>query len=195
PWLVRRAEECGSELAHWIHQQPGEVIIVAHSLGCRLTLEALSRLSRMAGGPTVRLFLMAAAVPVQLMRQDTDLRHGLERASSVDVLHSQADGVLAVWFRLGQSLAPGEDQVLPEAVGLRGHPGGKVWTRSAEMPAYTHGEYWVGNRMASHVANRLGAPVAKPRPVRLTSHPRVHRERPSSPDRPAVAARRLVFRR
>ncbi|MEM7238892.1 MAG: alpha/beta hydrolase [Pseudomonadota bacterium] len=195
PWLVNRAAECGDQLANWLASQKGEIIIVAHSLGCRLTLEALSALASLGGGPKIRVFLMAAAVPVELIRQVGHLRDGLERAESVDVLHSEADGVLAVWFRLGQSLAPGEGQMLPEAVGLRGRPGKDVWTRAAEMPGYSHGEYWIGPRMASHVAHRLGAPVAKPRPVRLTSHNRVAPERPKLPPRPDVAPRRLVFRR
>lgn len=195
PWLVDRAALCGAKLADWLEHQEHEVVIVAHSLGCRLALEALGQLAERQRGPEIRLFLMAAAVPVGLMAQENHLRRALDRANSVDVLHSGSDGVLAFWFRLGQSFAPGESDVLPEAVGLRGQPGESIWTRSAEMPGYQHGEYWIGTRMASHLAHRLGAAVPKPRPIRLTGRARLFPERPSPQDRPNIAPRRMRLRR
>ncbi|MBY8977810.1 alpha/beta hydrolase [Rhodobacteraceae bacterium NNCM2] len=195
PWLVERSAECGARLADWLAGQEGEVTIIAHSLGCRMSLEALARLAGQPGGPSIRLFLMAAAVPVGLVQNDARLERALSRAASVDVLHSSTDGVLAFWFRIGQSVTPGESEVFPEAVGLRGAPGEATWHRSSEMPGYEHATYWYGNRVANHLAYRLGASVAKPRPARVASHARVPPTRPDAAHRPDPAHRRMEHRR
>lgn len=193
PWLVDRAAEAGALLAGWLAEQEDEMVIVAHSLGCRLTLEALAQVP-LDQGPRIRLFLMAAAVPVGLFEDDTALRRAVVRADSIDILHSRADGVLAFWFRLGQTAAPGEADLLPEAVGLRGRPGKRLWTRAVEMPGYDHGQYWGGHRMASHLSHRLGAAVAKPRPIRLNAQPRLVRERPDPPARALGRHRQITPR-
>ena len=159
------------------------MVIVAHSLGCRMTLEAVARLSD-AQSARLRLFLMAAAVPVGLVEAETSLAAAVARTAGADALHSRADGVLDFWFRLGQSAAPGEEGLLPEAVGLRGGPERSVWTLASEMPGYDHDQYWSGHRMATHLANRLGAAVAKPRPVRLAAPARLAPVRPAPEPRP-----------
>lgn len=188
PWLVERARVCGAMLGDWLAEQERDVVIIAHSLGCRLTLEALARLREHPGGPRIRVFLMAAAVPVGLVGQEERLAIASQRAASVDVLSSRTDGVLAFWFRLGQSVAPGEAHVLPEAVGLRGLPGLETWSRTAEMPGYDHGDYWLGQRAASHLAHRLGAAIPKPRPIRVTAPARTLPVRGVSPARPQPLA-------
>ncbi|MEM7508640.1 MAG: alpha/beta hydrolase [Pseudomonadota bacterium] len=193
PWLVERAAQAGAQLAEWMARQEDELVIVAHSLGCRLTLEALVQLP-LDRGPRIRLFLMAAAVPVGLFEDGSPMREAARRADSVDVLHSRADGVLAFWFRLGQTAAPGEAALLPEAVGLRGRPRRKLWSRTVEMPGYDHGQYWGGHRMATHLAHRLGAAVAKPRPIRLNALPRLVRRRPAVPPRALGLRREIVPR-
>ncbi|MEL6479472.1 MAG: alpha/beta hydrolase [Pseudomonadota bacterium] len=206
PWLVARAAASGARLADWLGEimakRPGEVVIVAHSLGCRLTLEAIARLPDHLAR-RIRIFLMAAAVPVDVFddqaEQSAEMRDALARATgrvlSADALYSPADGVLAFWFRLGQTAAPGEIGVLPEAVGLNGRPGRPVWSRIAEMPGYDHGQYWSGHRMVAHLAHRLGAAVTKPRPVRLAARPRLVPERSDPDARPGPPARRLLPRR
>ncbi|MEM0922776.1 MAG: alpha/beta hydrolase [Pseudomonadota bacterium] len=194
PWLVARAETCGAMLASWLsahlEHRAGEVAIVAHSLGCRLALEAMTRLSA-EQARQIRLFLMAAAVPVGLIANDHKFEAAIARAASADALHSRADGVLAFWFRLGQTAAPGESGLLPEAVGLNGKPGHPTWSRTAEMPGYDHGQYWAGHRMASHLAHRLGAAVAKPRPIRVSEPPRQAPLRVDPPPRADPPRRRL----
>src|SRR5439155_24462121 len=52
PWRVRTAIACAPQLADYISRRvtpggtPTAVVIVAHSLGCRLVLEALHRLGQ-----------------------------------------------------------------------------------------------------------------------------------------------------
>ncbi|MEM8793677.1 MAG: alpha/beta hydrolase [Pseudomonadota bacterium] len=195
PWLVGRARECAQHLARFLSSRRGEVIIIAHSLGCRLAIETMDLLRDAEERPSIRLFLMAAAVPVHKVSDQNAFAPGIAAAATTDVLHSGADGVLAYWFRIGQLAAPGEGALLPEAVGLHGRPGAPVWSRVAEMKGYEHGAYWAGLETAAHVSNRLGGPVAKPRPGRLVARIRLPMTRPAPEARPGPTPRMLEKRR
>lgn len=146
--------------------------VVAHSLGCRLTLELLELLARGAPGANVivsSVTLMAAAVPVGKVEQDGRLRRGVESAGRVCVLHSTGDAVLHWAFPLGQTVVG--DGFFPTAIGRFGGPGG-IWTRSASMAAdgglYGHSSYWSGVESASAAAGMMGVAVANAVPVTLT---------------------------
>lgn len=146
--------------------------IVAHSLGCRLTLELLEKLARGSPGANVSICsvtLMAAAVPVGKVESEGRLRRGVESADRVCVLHSTGDAVLHWAFPLGQTA--GGDGFFPTAIGRFGGPAG-AWTRAAGMSAagklYGHGSYWEGAESASAVAASLGVAVANPVPVSIT---------------------------
>jgi hypothetical protein len=77
-----------------------EVIFIAHSLGCRVVLEAL----RFLVDTSVRVLgicLMAAAVPVFMVEEGGELRSGLKQSKEekVYILCSTADGILRWCFR------------------------------------------------------------------------------------------------
>jgi Alpha/beta hydrolase of unknown function (DUF900) len=136
---------------------PEELVIVAHSLGCRLVLETLLRMQaagRPAGMSKLIVVLMAAAVPTEHFNTGGRLRATLGAVDVMVVLHSQADTVLSRVFGLGQTLAG--DGRFPEAVGLRAHPPGTPWTRSQAMSAFDHGDYWREMETAELVCQVLG---------------------------------------
>ena len=145
---------------------------VAHSLGCRLTLELLEKLARGNPGANViisSVTLMAAAVPVGKAEADGRLRRGAESAERVCVLHSTGDAVLHWAFPAGQTA--GGDGFFPTAIGRFGGPSG-IWTRGASMSAngklYGHSGYWQGAESASAAAAFMGIAVANPIPVTVT---------------------------
>lgn len=130
---------------------PRELVIVAHSLGCRLTLEFLSRLNRRPPRlQKIVVILMAAAVPVE---QSNLIAQATVNADEVTVLHSKDDRVLRRWFRLGQTVA-GEGR-WPEAIGSHGNPGIPPWSGARSMLGYDHGDYWLGDATADAIAERL----------------------------------------
>jgi hypothetical protein len=130
---------------------------VAHSLGCRLTLELLQRFLQsmqqiqVVFGP---VSLMAAAVPVGTAQRDGELG-GVIQAVKSQVLYSTADRVLQLAFPIGETAA--RDGFFPQAVGRHGNP--SVWSSPTLRMNYAHGDYWPGKESASAVAAFLGAPV------------------------------------
>jgi pimeloyl-ACP methyl ester carboxylesterase len=128
--------------------------IVCHSLGARLTLELLAALQ---GDPVHgliidRIVFMAAAVAVERLPAASRplgealnafaQAHGITRS-----LHSSDDQVLTWAFPLGETLTPGEDIILPVALGHQ------KWTSPNRPPNFdqqpnngaNHGDYWGGN--------------------------------------------------
>lgn len=129
-----------------------EMVVVAHSLGCRVALEFLKRLShdvRPAKLKKIAVILMAAAVPSNLHEL---LRVTKDNADYLAVLHSQDDAVLRRWFRLGQTAA-GEGN-FPEAVGLRGEPRSS-WSFDQQMRGFDHGDYWKSAETAEVIGLQL----------------------------------------
>ena len=110
------AREAGDRLArHFLateHTKGREVRIVAHSLGCRVALEALRIVRGMgagyAGGRIEAVFLLAAAVPVRRCEPtDTWYPRPWQRCAEY-VLYSRDDRVLRGAFRPGEYVADGE---------------------------------------------------------------------------------------
>lgn len=139
------------------HREMGsrELVIIAHSLGCRVTLEFLRHLDRSARPPSLEkvvVVLMAAAVPTDL---DDLLAAARRNADEIVVLHSTEDKVLRRWFRLGQSVA-GEGR-FPEALGHAGNPHEPPWFYHQQMTGYDHGDYWSGTPTADVIGNQLDA--------------------------------------
>ncbi|MBR2270644.1 DUF726 domain-containing protein [Sphingobium sp.] len=130
-----------------------ELVIVAHSLGCRVTLEFLKRLDR-ASRPAmlekVVVVLMAAAVPTHL---DALFQSARDNADEIVILHSTDDWVLRSFFRVGQWLA-GEGK-LPEALGHAGNPRTPPWSFDQQMVGYGHGDYWTEAVTADVIGERL----------------------------------------
>lgn len=132
-----------------------ELVIVAHSLGCRLTLEFLRHLNRLERPDrlqTVVVVLMAAAVPVELDELFEAAHHN---ADQIVVLHSTDDKVLRRWFRLGQTVA-GEGR-FPEATGYAGNPHTPTWFFEKQMVGYDHGHYWSRVGTADVIGTQLEA--------------------------------------
>jgi len=141
---------------------PMVVRIVAHSLGCRLTLELLQRfLQSMQQIQVVfgSISLMAAAVPVGKAQRDGEFGAAIQAVKS-QALYSTVDRVLQLAFPLGETAAG--DGFFPQAVGRHGNPA--IWSGPALRMNYAHGDYWSGKESASAVAAFLGAPV-HPLPV------------------------------
>ena len=156
-----------------------QVSLVGHSLGCRVVLEALDRLTRMAReDPSASLpqihavCLMAAAVPVHEVDKDGSLHETCKDAKHTLFLYSPDDLVLRFAFPLGQTGARlfGERNVYLRAVGLHGKP--------ERFPTYRrrvfkqpgkgagHGDYWSSRIAAEDVARYLGDAVAHRVPAR-----------------------------
>lgn len=156
---VPRAKAIGENLARMLEDAAGtkrmlDVDVVAHSLGCRLALEALLAI-RENGESRVRIRriqLMAAAVPT-FMLFDPDRKPRLREAfeSSLEIgaknLWSGSDAVLSYAFPLGQTLAGDGEGFLPTAVGHARWPAQNELARMdpVEFPGVGHGSYWGGD--------------------------------------------------
>lgn len=143
---------------------PPRLTIVAHSLGCRLALEVLKLFNDRDAVDVRAVFLMAAALPVDLVQDGAELEAAARKAADRLVLYSPGDNVLRVAFPLGQGLAytMGFEQApYFDAVGLYGEPAGfapavrclrSYFTMTAE-----HGHYWQDDFVAATVLDRLQA--------------------------------------
>jgi len=150
PSAVGTAKVAGPRLRDYLLSRTGDVLVVhfiAHSLGCRLTLETIAALQA-AGAPKVgKVCLMAAAVPTFKVCPGGPLFAALNAPEFLRVLFSPADTVLHWTFPPGQTLAQtlygGDEGFFPTAVGRHGdiplHPG--VVDRQ-EVPGAHHSDYW-----------------------------------------------------
>ncbi|WFU68644.1 alpha/beta hydrolase [Bradyrhizobium sp. CB2312] len=150
-----------------------ELIIIAHSLGCRLTLEMLQHMAaegRPQGLKKLTVILMAAAVPCEYVGADGKLEAGADEPDVLAALHSKDDRVLSFAFGAGQTL--GFDGLFPEAIGLRGNPQSRPWTHSIRMDAFDHGDYW-SEETAQRICRILGIVIS---PFANTSVPLASRK-------------------
>lgn len=159
--IVPVARKAGEVFADYLVSEyelgggPRELVIIAHSLGCRLTLEFLRNLDRKrrpARLEKIVVILMAAAVPCDM---DDLLGAARANADEVVVLHSSEDKVLRRWFRLGETAA--REGTLPEAIGYKGNPTEPPWSYERRMKGYDHGDYWTSPPTVEAVAERLEA--------------------------------------
>jgi len=138
-----------------INLDASEIVIVAHSLACRLTLEFLRHLDRASRPPRLKkvvAILMAAAVPSDM----SDLIAAARRnADEIIVLHSKDDKVLRKWFRRGQTAA--REGWFPEAIGFEGNPHDPPWSYHQPMAGYDHGDYWKSRSTADVIGKQLSA--------------------------------------
>lgn len=139
--------------------RPRDLVLVAHSLGCRLVLEFLTLLAglpRLAGLRNLTVVLMAPAVPISMLEASGKLNPGLNAANRLRILHSHFDEALGWVFRAGQTAA-GEGW-FPRAVGLTGDP------FSADMrddlSPLGHNGYWTSQDAAVAVSRAIGVQVA-----------------------------------
>jgi len=173
PTKVDVAIRGGELLAEWIASKPASrFTIVAHSLGCRVAVEAVAELRRTGHLAQVcALTLMAAAVPVQhIARRDLGPWKG-EVSPHWQILYSRGDTVLRWTFGPGQFVAV--DSGFP--VGLHGAPlghwtapGGEAWElfqrgiNDNSGSFYRHGHYWQGGPSSFEPASQPGARSLNP---------------------------------
>jgi hypothetical protein len=117
--------------------------IVAHSMGCRLTLELLDRLEFALRTGDVALeiplaALMAPAVPRYMTEGQGILKSAMSVAGHLHICHSPEDGVLTWFFKAGQAL----EISFPSGLGNRD-------------PIGTHGAAPAGRRRGSKLTHSL----------------------------------------
>lgn len=131
-----------------------DLILVAHSLGCRLVLEFLALLSQVGkpgGLGRLTIVLMAPAVPVHRVEPGGSLEPGLAAADRLHILHSHSDEALGWVFRSGQTAAM--DGWFPHAVGLAGDP----FSRDVrdDLSPLGHNGYWHSRAAALAVGRAI----------------------------------------
>lgn len=160
PVAVHTSIDAAAQLADLLLRAPGLVTVsfLAHSLGCRVTLETVKRLHD-AGGPHIdRIGLMAAAVERGAVEPGGEFAGLLadlaDTGTRLLVLHSTDDRVLRFAFPLGQTAA-GEG-FMPDALGRSGPPPGMPGLIEQEAIAGAgHSDYWGQTRNdAAERANR-----------------------------------------
>jgi esterase/lipase superfamily enzyme len=190
PQALEHASECAEELAEYLHNwkkedgAPTEIILIAHSLGCRLVLESLEHLASkellksktMDQGRELRIYLMAAAVPVDAVSLDGHLSYPITHARSISVFYSQNDCILRMGFLLGQYFAEPHRRSPAEAVGLNGNPK-LIWDSTIPSNDHGHGDYWSSEEVPQDILGSLAYPV--PRYMHTRSIP----QRPKLPSR------------
>lgn len=153
PARIGPAEQSGEALARLLLtlSRRQEVVLVAHSLGCRVALRCLKYLRELGHAERrVRVTaacLLAGAVPEQTCRPDQTFGHALAQCREV-VLHSGEDTVLRRSFPLGQAIY-GESG---PAIGSTGGPGGRWQER--RNTHLDHGDYW-GDELVAQVVGQL----------------------------------------
>lgn len=160
PVQVDKSKQVGLALGRFLDRlRPDAVIFIAHSLGCRITLEAIRFL--VSAGAIGRIALpgaclMAAAVPTYLVDAPPATEGGLRTAAAAIgrsiVLHSTHDRVLGLGFPIGQTLA--REGFLPEAVGLNGGPD-TPWAARGDT-GLGHSGYWKHESTAAAALRAIG---------------------------------------
>jgi hypothetical protein len=153
PLRIITAKTGGRYLADWIGAAPegARFTIVAHSLGCRLVLEAIHQLRAVGNFGRIRaVCLMAAAVPERFIREE-QLGPRLSDMTGWHILYSQGDTVLRWAFPAGETDAPFE-----YAVGLYGQPferwkqvnasAKEMCHTNGQANFYKHEDYWGGGK-------------------------------------------------
>ena len=169
---IDRAVDCSSSLADFIKEikvkyNVNEIILIGHSLGCRLILETLKELNcQQFNGETlsIHIILLGAAVPVSHLQQYGRLRRGvISLANESTIFYSWNDDVLKIFFPLGQKRA--QDGISPyEAVGLNGEPSDSFWIRSIKLSGHKHSDYLDKEDAAWNISKLLGYKVINIQP-------------------------------
>lgn len=163
---LRDARFAGEVLGRtWLSDRKGQTVyLIAHSMGCRVALEAVRTIAeeRARGtydGADIRaVFLFAAAVPETMCTPDVGWFPASLPGSREYVFYSRSDRVLQVAFRIGQRRArkaSGDRREGAPAVGRDGRPDGR-WASRIETD-FGHEDYW-GSRDLSEDIYQLLVP-------------------------------------
>ncbi len=160
---IDAAEKLSSFLEDHFRQYPKvQLAFVAHSLGCRLILEAISNIlqkDKSLESRIRRTTLMAAAVPISMVKYPGSRLYDI-RDSTIPLsgLHSMHDMVLLGAFPVGQLL--GIDGMLRGAVGFWGWPKA-LWTDGDFRLKIGHGDYWSNAMATQFLAHKFGIPLKR----------------------------------
>jgi predicted alpha/beta hydrolase family esterase len=170
---VTKAKRVATRLASYLvaiserTSGPMALVLVGHSLGCRLILEAVEAIERIESGKkpyVAALFLMAAAVQVDRVRAPRRKKEKGSRArdrfhlpDNTYCLYSRDDQVLRFLFPLGQAAAREWRSLAarPEAVGRFGGPVDARWAGKDDT-LLGHGMYWQSEATTRHLASLFG---------------------------------------
>ncbi len=161
---IAKARECGVLFGDYLREylqksQRTQIILICHSLGCRLVLEALKYITAVspATASHIRLVvMMAAAVPASFIENrnfDVPIY-----AKKTACLYSPKDSILRYFFPIGQSMAG--DGFYPTAIGLNGSPS-SMWTAGHADTGLSHKAYWSSDLVATQVMAMLGTATAR----------------------------------
>lgn len=171
PVQLAKAQQVGRALGRYVSQlngpadTPCEIIFVAHSLGCRVVLEALQDIATHPGawnGQVSAVCLLAGAVPCYMFEEYGQLRLSASVPEKSCVLFSRTDAILQNFFRVGQTAAA--EGFFPVALGTSGEPAER-WTTRVDT-GLQHGDYIEDRNLnvTPYLARLLG--VATLLPVR-----------------------------
>jgi Alpha/beta hydrolase of unknown function (DUF900) len=177
PGKMQAARDSAARLADFLtalrgpNGAPMQIVLVAHSLGNRLSLEMITDLlaqPKRAWGRIEGFVLMAAAVIVDNVDVQGRL-YPAARSLRTRTLFSEADNILHWAFPPGETAAL--EGFFPQAVGRFSNPY-STWTDRFDLQPYDHGNYFPGlmtagrldDRSAQYVAQFVGASVATPLP-------------------------------
>lgn len=160
PSAVHTAVKAGEQLASLLFQMPNleRVDFIAHSLGCRIALEAIERIRARTSLLIRHVCLMAAAVPSEMLepggRYYEMMNELAAESTEIKVLHSKQDMVLHLAFPFGQALA-GFNEASGRALGRYGPaptmPGFGATLTEREISGATHGDYWGHSKSESSI--------------------------------------------
>lgn len=154
PLRIETAETTAQRLFQVIRRLPAEeIVLVGHSLGCRVVLETL-RLLKASGQSRPRIlvtYLMAAAVPVSDCRDEACYSRANTTPGEQIAAFSNNDLVLKYSFRTGMAAARPRNAIRHgwgdgRAVGRAGEPTPR-WSATVRS-INGHGDYWPSRYIA-----------------------------------------------
>jgi pimeloyl-ACP methyl ester carboxylesterase len=144
------------------------VILIGHSLGCRVLLEALVHIANIrvtspdAGAQIPFACLLAAAVPIGRCTGGAEPYRPEIITTIVYALSSRNDYILRWFFPRGQRVF-GENK--GEAVGLHGKPNGR-WAIGTHPTGLFHKSYWKKPESVAQVARMIDPSLPRAQPIR-----------------------------
>lgn len=150
-----------------------EVILIGHSLGCRVLLQALSYVAdaHADGTPSAQVImacLMAAAVPEGRCQGHNQPYRSDVIKPAIHVMYSRDDCVLHRFFPLGQKV---KGEVMGPAVGYLGGPPER-WTEPRRETGLGHGDYLTAPESAAAVAKMIDPTLPQTLAARKLPHER-----------------------